>query len=127
MAGEMDYSSSAIGENTILRRSIEDLTNQVNKMIGINMSLQSKIVELLIKLTDLIEETKEMTTLLKMASGGEQQEKEPERPAVDMELLAKMLEQNSQLLSRIENMENQVKKVYRHQILQKIKEEGRTQ
>ncbi|MDD5417943.1 MAG: hypothetical protein PHW96_03625 [Candidatus Nanoarchaeia archaeon] len=112
-------------DNTLLRRSIEDLTNQVNKMIGINMSLQSKMVELLIKITDLIEETKEMTTLLKMASGGG--EKEETKPGIDVELIGKMLEQNQKLLERIATIENQVKKVYRHQVLEKIKEKNQVQ
>lgn len=48
--------------------NIEKLNEQVSKLVTVNINLQSKITELLIKDTEMIEEVTEMIELLKRAS-----------------------------------------------------------
>lgn len=113
----------------VLRRTVEDLTIQTNKMVGLNMSLQSKIIELLIRVTDLIEDVKEMVSLLKSAS-----ELPPEKE-LTAEFIEKMLKQNQEYLENnnkllefnrkalesIKNVEKYIKRLYRKQLIETLK------
>jgi len=55
-----------------LKNNIEELNEQITKLVSININLQSKMTELLIKVTDLIRENRELVSLLEEASDGEQ-------------------------------------------------------
>lgn len=59
-----------------LDNSVEELNEQLTKMISININLQSKMTELLIKVTDLIRENRELISLLEEASETEDVKKE---------------------------------------------------
>ena len=48
--------------------NVQDLNEQVTKLVSINLTLQSKMTELLIKVTDLIRENRELISLLEEAS-----------------------------------------------------------
>ncbi len=112
--------------------SIEDLSDQLNKMVSININLQSKMTELLIKVTDLIRENRELIGLLEEASAGEEEgEVEVKNPDYEGLLVEmKKIEKNtSDLLVENLKLNNYIKKNYTRRLLSsaiqgKVKEEN---
>lgn len=51
-----------------LKSNIGELNEQITKLVSININLQSKMTELLIKVTDLIRENRELVSLLEESS-----------------------------------------------------------
>ncbi|PJA22828.1 hypothetical protein COX58_01065, partial [archaeon CG_4_10_14_0_2_um_filter_Archaea_38_6] len=56
---------------TRLEENVEELNEQLNKMVSVNINLQSKMTELLIKVTDLVRENRELISLLEEEAEGE--------------------------------------------------------
>ncbi len=92
-----------------LEDNIEELNEQITKMVSININLQSKMTELLIKVTDLIRENRELVNLLEEASE-EEEEEGPDWNSILVELkkieknTADFKEANSKLVEYIKKM-----------------------
>lgn len=105
-----------------LRDNIERLNEQISKLITININLQAKMTELLIKDAELIEQTTEMVELLKRASevegGGEKAEAKIDmQPVVDE--LKKISSQNEVISVALERLIGTQSKEYTRELLSK--------
>ncbi len=101
-----------------LSNNIEDLNEQITKMVSININLQSKMTELLIKVTDLIRENRELIGLLEEASEAEVMEPETSRTELLNEL--KMIKSSiSEMSSSFKGLEKYIKKAYTKEMLSK--------
>jgi hypothetical protein len=69
-----------------LEQNVEELNEQITKMVSININLQSKMTELLIKVTDLIRENRELISLLEEASEVAEEEAGPDWSGMIAEL-----------------------------------------
>ncbi|MDD5499483.1 MAG: hypothetical protein PHT91_01240, partial [Candidatus Nanoarchaeia archaeon] len=63
--------------NATLEKNVNTLNEQLAKLVGININLHSKMTELLIKMTDLVREDRELVSLLEESSEEESVEKQP--------------------------------------------------
>ena len=108
-------------ETNKLEHNIQNLNEQIIKMVSVNINLQSKMTELLIKVTDLIRENREIISLLEEASEIEPTNKEKNK--IDYEGIflevkkislstSKMSEENKGLL-------DYMKRIYTKQLLSK--------
>jgi hypothetical protein len=112
-----------------LREIVKDLSLDIKRMIEVNLDLQGKIAELMISITSLIKTQNEMTELLKEAS--EEQfmdvaEEIPEQSAAMQSpeqhgAVSKMIEQNKEMIESMQGLEKYIKRLYRKDILEKIK------
>lgn len=117
-----------------LEQNIEELNEQLNKMISININLQSKMTELLIKVTDLIRENRELISLLEEASettAGEES-KGPDWESLLVELknitsnTTDLKEENTKLVDYIKRFytKNLLSKAVKGRIKEAPEEEG---
>ncbi|VVB74521.1 Uncharacterised protein [Candidatus Tiddalikarchaeum anstoanum] len=101
--------------------NVEDLNEQLTKMISINITLQSKMTELLIKVTDLIRENRELIGLLEEASSSEGQaggQGEDTMGSVLLEL--KKINKNTFLMGEsFKDLDGYIKKMYTKGLLSK--------
>jgi hypothetical protein len=105
-----DIPIKELGEN------IEELNEQVLKLVTVNINLQSKITELLIKNTEQIEQVTEMIELLKRASEVEVGEKEVKldlSPVVTE--LRTMSAQNEEIKRGLQELSNFMRTLYRRE------------
>ncbi len=107
-----------------LRRNIERLNEQVSKLVTVNINLQAKITELLIKDSEMIEQVTEMVDLLKKASEMEVTEAGPAAaPQVKINLDPVILElkklglQNDQLLQSFSFLQEYMSKTYTRSLI----------
>jgi hypothetical protein len=111
-------------------RDILELREQVEKLITLSINLQAKMTELMIKVTDLIANEKEMITLLKEvseieaeslkaseATGGTVQQVNLQ-PLIDE--LKKLSSQNEQMIKSMGEVENYLKKAYTKGLLRSM-------
>lgn len=114
------------GEDTQdkLKDNIERLNEQISKLITININLQAKMTELLIKDAEMIEQTTEMVELLKKASevegggAGEKSELKVDMgPVVDE--LRKISAQNEIISGSLERLMGLQSKEYTRNLLTK--------
>lgn len=111
-------------------RDILELREQVEKLITLSINLQAKMTELMIKVTDLIANEKEMITLLKEvseieaeslktseATGGVVQQVNMQ-PLIDE--LKKLSSQNDQMIKSMSEVENYLKKAYTKGLLRSM-------
>ncbi|MBN1923903.1 MAG: hypothetical protein JW791_04040 [Nanoarchaeota archaeon] len=121
---QLDVFKSQMRESSSakLEQNIEDLSEQLNKMVSININLQSKMTELLIKVTDLIRENRELISLLEEASSGEEEEGEANK-AFDSEIMLvelKKIEKNtSDLTAENVKLNDYIKRMYTKSLLSK--------
>lgn len=104
-----------------LKKNIERLSEQISKLVTINLNLQAKMTELMIKMTDLIKNEDEMIELLRKAS---EIEVSAEREIkVDLTPLTKELkelsETNKKLVEGLKLLENYLKKAYTKELISK--------
>lgn len=104
-----------------LEDNVQNLNEQIVKMVSVNINLQSKMTELLIKVTDLIRENREIISLLEEASEIEpsiKQKGKLDYEGVFLEVkkislsTSKISEENKELLEYM-------KKMYTKQLLNK--------
>ncbi len=106
-----------------LKRLITDLTLENRKMVDINLALQSRIVELMINVTEMIKNLQTLTkTLQESLSGGEEENEEEESEEGTDNNAVKMLAiQNKQMLEVMSNLEKYIKRLYRKDIISNIR------
>ena len=106
-----------------LKRLITDLTLENRKMVDINLALQSRIVELMINVTEMIKNLQTLTkTLQESLSGGEEENEEEENEEGTDNNAVKMLAiQNKQMLEVMSNLEKYIKRLYRKDIISNIR------
>jgi hypothetical protein len=77
LTAQIDYFKNQIvsSSNAQLERNVNELNEQLMKLVSININLQSKMTELLIKMTDLVRENRELISLLEESSEEETAEK----------------------------------------------------
>lgn len=103
-----------------LRKSVSDLSEQVSKMVTVNINLQAKMTELMIKIADLVKELREIGDLLRRAS-----EVEVEEGAAPAEIsltpvveeLKKISEQNERVVKAIEGLQDYLKRTYTRSLI----------
>jgi hypothetical protein len=77
LKAQLDYFKNQMvnSSNAQLERNVNELNEQLTKLISININLQSKMTELLIKMTDIVRENRELISLLEESSEEETAEK----------------------------------------------------
>jgi hypothetical protein len=77
LKSQVDYfkNQMANSSNSELEKNVEELNEQITKLVSININLQSKMTELLIKMTDLVRENRELIGLLEEAGDEDKTEK----------------------------------------------------
>jgi len=112
---EMVSSSSAQ-----LEKNVNNLNEQISKLVSININLQSKMTELLIKMTDLVRENRELISLLEEAS----EEETAEKPGSGNEELIfelKKIEKNTEdSLKSSQELAQYMKRMYTKNLLTKV-------
>jgi hypothetical protein len=112
-----------------LGANIDKLNEQVSKLITVNINLQAKMTELLIKNAELIEGVTEMVQLLKRASeveAGPSVETMEERPQLKIDMgpvvneLKNISTQNAQILSGFAKLNEYMQKDYRKEMLGRV-------
>ncbi|MFA5333631.1 MAG: hypothetical protein WC376_03990 [Candidatus Nanoarchaeia archaeon] len=78
LTSQVDYFKNQIvsSSNAQLERNVNELNEQLMKLVSININLQSKMTELLIKMTDLVRENRELISILEESSEEESDEKQ---------------------------------------------------
>ncbi|MCW1296884.1 MAG: hypothetical protein OH319_04355 [Candidatus Parvarchaeota archaeon] len=110
-------------------REILELREQVEKLITLSINLQAKMTELMIKITDLITNEKEMIALLKEVSEIEAENLKSAsesgtvaqvnfQPLLDE--LKKLSSQNEQMIKSMSEVENYLKKAYTKGLLKSM-------
>lgn len=100
-----------------INRNMERLSEQLSKLVSININLQAKMTELMIKTTDLIEGVSEMVDLLRRASeveveGGQVVQLPPEALSPVVEELKKMSRTNKEVTDAMKDLEKYIRKEY---------------
>lgn len=106
----------------ILTKNIEDLNEQITKMVSININLQSKMTELLIKVTDLIRENRELVGLLEEASEIEIDAMHADAEATTKDLLdelKKVTKAIGDMSKSFSGVEKYIKRAYTKEMLSK--------
>jgi hypothetical protein len=77
LKSQVDYFKNELvsSSNANLERNVNELNEQLMKLVSININLQSKMTELLIKMTDLVRENRELIGLLEESSEEDSAEK----------------------------------------------------
>jgi hypothetical protein len=77
LKSQVDYFKNEMvsSSNANLERNVNELNEQLIKLVSININLQSKMTELLIKMTDLVRENRELIGLLEESSQEDSAEK----------------------------------------------------
>ncbi len=106
--------------------NIEKLNEQVSKLVTVNINLQAKITELLIKNAELIEGVTEMVELLKRASEVEVTAETKPEQKIDLSPVVNELKnissQNAQILEGFKRLNEYMQKTYRRGMLEKVLE-----
>ncbi|MFA5303725.1 MAG: hypothetical protein WC393_04285 [Candidatus Nanoarchaeia archaeon] len=78
LTSQVDYFKNQMvsSSNAQLERNVNELNEQLMKLVSININLQSKMTELLIKMTDLVRENRELISILEESSEEESDEKQ---------------------------------------------------
>lgn len=78
LTAQVDYFKNQLvsSSNAQLERNVNELNEQLIKLVSININLQSKMTELLIKMTDLVRENRELISLLEESSEEDSAEKQ---------------------------------------------------
>ena len=93
---------------------IRESNEQMGKMITINLTLQSKITELLIKMADLVKNVNEMVILLK-ETGEEEEQGSDFSPMV--KALEDMKGQNEEILVALQAIDKHMSRDYTREML----------
>ncbi len=100
-----------------LTQEIRDTGDEMEKMITINLTLQSKMTELMIQITDLLKNVSEMVSLLKESAEAE------EEGATDNTAMVKILEeiknQNGDILLSLQTLDKHLTREYTRDMLNK--------
>jgi len=106
-----------------LKRLITDLTLENRKMVDINLALQSRIVELMINVTEMIKNLQTLTKTLQESLGGgeEENEEEESEEGTDNNAVKMLAIQNKQMLEVMSNLEKYIKRLYRKDIISNIR------
>jgi len=103
-----------------LSENIERLNEQVLKLVTVNINLQAKITELLIKTTEQVEQVNEMIELLKRAS--EVETVEAKEAKIDMSPVVNQLKvmsgQNEEIKSGLARLSDFMRVLYRRDKLE---------
>lgn len=101
------------------KKDVEKLSEQIDKLITINLTLQTKITELLVKHAEVLKDLDEMVNLLRQAT-----EIESEAGTVNLapvvEELKKIQEQNKELMETIRELTTYLKRTYTRGLIERI-------
>jgi hypothetical protein len=121
LISQVDYFKNQMvsSSNAQLERNVSELNEQLMKLVSININLQSKMTELLIKMTDLVRENRELIGLLEESS----EEESAEKPGVSNESIVfelKKIEKNtSETMKSNQELGQYLKKMYTKNLLNK--------
>ncbi|MDD3888279.1 MAG: hypothetical protein PHN19_06005 [Patescibacteria group bacterium] len=121
LKSQVDYFKNQIvsSSNAQLERNVNELNEQLVKLVSININLQSKMTELLIKMTDLVRENRELISLLEESS----EESSAENVGLSNENLVfelKKIEKNtSDTMKSNQELGQYLKKMYTKNLLSK--------
>lgn len=106
--------------NAELEKNVNELNEQLSKLVSININLQSKMTELLIKMTDLVRENRELISLLEDAGAEEAESKTQGISSESVLFELKKIEKNTNetLKTNIE-LTHHLKKMYTKNLLSK--------
>ncbi len=100
-----------------LDSQIEDINNQMEKMISVNLTLQSKITELMIKQIDLIENLKKMVDLLEEA--GQEEEEKTDFITPLKETMETLVSKQDEILTALQTIDKHITREYTREMLTK--------
>ncbi len=100
-----------------LDSQIENVNEQMEKMISINLTLQSKITELMIKQIDLIESLKKMIDLLEEA--GQEEEEKVDYITPLKETMETLVSKQDELLTALQTIDKHITREYTREMLTK--------
>lgn len=101
------------------KKDIEKLSEQIDKLVTINLTLQTKITELLVKHAELLKDLDEMVALLKQAT-----EVETEAAVVNLqpvvEEIKNLEKQNAEMSEAIKELTTYLKRTYTRGLIERI-------
>lgn len=117
---QLDYFKQQMvsSSNAQFERNVQELNEQLAKLVSININLQSKMTELLIKMTDLVRENRELISLLEESGEDESEKKNEADEGMVFEL--KKIEKNTSDTSKyVQEMGSHLKRLYTKNLLSK--------
>lgn len=120
LMAQIDYFKNQMvsSSNAQLERNVQELNEQLTKLVSININLQSKMTELLIKMTDLVRENRELISLLEESGEEDIEKKSESNDGVIFEL--KKIEKNTSENSKyVQELGAHLKKMYTKNLLSK--------
>ncbi|MCW1300864.1 MAG: hypothetical protein QW507_01515 [Candidatus Nanoarchaeia archaeon] len=101
------------------KKDVEKLSEQIDKLITINLTLQTKITELLVKHAEVLKDLDEMVNLLRQATEIESESSVVNlAPVVDE--LKKIQEQNKEMMETIRELTTYLKRTYTRGLIERI-------
>jgi len=124
-------------ETDELKKAVHELALENEKMITVNINLQARMAELVGKVSSLIDEVKELVKILGQASeGGEgamevsEEEEAAEGEGGEIgssEIMQQLANQNEQIINTMANLEKYMKRMYRRDVISKIRKKTKEQ